>query len=101
MALQDDLITLIISCPDQPGIVAAVSRFIFEYRGNIVQCNQHSTDIHGGTFFMRLSFAEDSFTLKEAELVQAFHPIAGAFQMQWSVHYSRHRKRVAIWVCQN
>ncbi len=51
----DHMITLLISCPDQPGIVAAVSRFIFEHNGNIFQSDQHSTDLHDGTFFMRVT----------------------------------------------
>src|SRR3984893_10136149 len=98
MNLQDKMITLLISCPDQPGIVASVSQFIFEHKGNIFQSDQHSTSLHDGTFFMRISFTEDSFTLSEAELVDAFHPIAQALQMNWSVHYARHRKRVGILV---
>lgn len=98
MSLQDDMITLLISCPDQPGIVARVSQFIFEHHGNIFQSDQHSTSLHHGTFFMRLSFTEDSFTLSEPELIDAFHPIAHAFRMNWSIHYSRHRKRGGILV---
>jgi len=47
---------------------------------------------------MRVSFTEDSFTLSEPELIDAFRPIAHAFRMDWSVHYSRHRKRVGILV---
>lgn len=95
---QDKMITLLISCPDQPGIVASVSQFIFEHQGNIFQSDQHSTSLHDGTFFMRVSFTEDSFTLSEADLVDAFRPIADALHMNWSVHYSRHRKRVGILV---
>lgn len=98
MYQNDGLITLLISCPDQPGIVAAVSRFIFEHQGNIIHSDQHSTDRHGGTFFMRISFAEDSFVLKEADLRRFFHPIAEKFGMDWSVHYSRQRKRAALFV---
>lgn len=94
----DGLITLLISCPDRPGIVAAISRFIFEHQGNIIQSDQHSTDRHGGTFFMRVSFAEDSFTLNEVNLVRAFRPIAETFCMNWSVHYSRQHKRAALFV---
>jgi formyltetrahydrofolate deformylase len=89
---------LLISCPDRPGIVAAISQFIFQHQGNICQSDQHSTDLHSGTFFMRISFAEDSFTLSRAELVRAFTPIAERFSMHWSVHYSRERKRVGILV---
>ncbi|HKV59967.1 MAG TPA: formyltetrahydrofolate deformylase [Ktedonobacteraceae bacterium] len=98
MDLQDKMITLLISCPDQPGIVASVSQFIFEHHGNIFQSDQHSTSLHDGTFFMRVSFTEDSFTLSEADLVDTFRPIANALHMNWSVHYSRHRKRVGILV---
>ena len=95
---QNKMITILISCPDQPGIVASVSQFIFEHHGNIFQSDQHSTSLHHGTFFMRVSFTEDSFTLSEPDLIDAFRPIAHAFRMDWSVHYSRHRKRVGILV---
>ena len=98
VSIQDNMITLLISCPDRPGIVAAVSSFIFEHQGNIYQSDQHSTDLHHGTFFMRTSFAEDSFTLNQADLVGSFTPIAKMFHMDWSVHYSRQRKRVGIFV---
>ena len=92
------MITLLISCPDRPGIVAAVSSFIFEHHGNICQSDQHSTDPHHGTFFMRVSFTEDSFTLNQADLVRDFTPIAEMLHMEWSVHYSRQRKRACIFV---
>ena len=98
MAQGKETITLLISCPDQPGIVASVSQFIFEHRGNIIQSDQHSTDPHNGTFFMRTSFAEDSFVLSEAELIARFTPIAERFGMDWQVHYSRRRKRACILV---
>ena len=98
MSTQDNMITLLISCPDRPGIVAAVSSFIFEHHGNICQSDQHSTDPHHGTFFMRVSFTEDSFTLNQADLVRDFTPIAEMLYMNWSVHYSRQRRRSCIFV---
>src|SRR5260221_10226494 len=98
MKADDQMITLLISCPDRPGIVAAVSRFIFEHNGNIFQSDQHSTALHDGTFFMRISFSEDSFTLNKPELIREFAPIAETFHMQWSVHYSQQRKRAALLV---
>jgi formyltetrahydrofolate deformylase len=98
MSVRQPMITLLISCPDRPGIVAAISRFIFEHNGNILESDQHSTNQQECSFFMRISFAEEGFMLPPAELVTAFTPIANAFQMQWSVHYSRQRKRVGILV---
>lgn len=91
-------ITLLISCPDKPGIVAAVSRFIFEHNGNILESDQHSTNQQEYRFFMRISFTEEGFILSPPELEAAFTPIAQAFDMQWKVHYSRQRKRVGIFV---
>ncbi len=98
MAQGKDTITLLISCPDQPGIVAAVSQFIFEHRGNVIQSDQHTTDPHNGTFYMRISFAEDSFLLSEADLIAKFTPIGERFGMDWQVCYSRQRKRACILV---
>ncbi len=94
-------ITLLISCPDRPGIVAAISQFIFEHHGNILESDQYSTNQQDCTFFMRVSFAvdtQDGHTLNPSELAMAFTPIADKFQMKWSLHYSQQRKRAAIFV---
>jgi len=79
------MITLLISCPDRPGIVARISQFIFAHHGNIFQSDHHSTSLHDGTFFMRVNFTEDSFTLSEGELMDAIQPIADALDMNWRV----------------
>lgn len=91
-------ITFLISCSDQPGIVAAVSQFIAKHHGNIVQSDQHATNTQEDMFFMRISFAEDSFTLNQSEIIDAFTPIANRFHMQWSIHYSRQHLRAGIFV---
>lgn len=98
MSTHNNTITLLISCPDRPGIVSTVSSFIYQQNGNILESDQHSTNQDDCTFFMRLHFAEDNFQLSASELREAFNPIAEQFQMQWSVHYSRQRKRVGILV---
>ena len=59
MATSPNVARLLISCPDQPGIVAAVSRFLFEHGANILDADQHSTDPAGGIFFMRMVFQLD------------------------------------------
>jgi len=98
MAKLKQQITLLISCPDRPGIVASVSQFIFEHGGNILESDQHSTNQQECRFFMRVSFAEEGFCLAPEELVAAFQSIADHFQMQWSISYTRQRKRAAILV---
>jgi formyltetrahydrofolate deformylase len=94
------VMTLLISCPDRSGIVAAVSEFIFEHHGNILESNQHSTNRQDCTFFMRINFGEDGSgqILNHSELATAFTPIAKRFQMKWSLYSSLQRKRAAIFV---
>ena len=90
---------LLISCPDRPGIVAAVSRFLFEHGANVLDADQHSTDPAGGTFFMRMVFHIDGLDLGRAELERAFaEQVAAPFAMEWSIAYATDRKRVAILV---
>lgn len=45
-------VVLLLSCPDQPGVVAAVSGAVWRLGGNIVTAEQH-TDVESGTFFQR------------------------------------------------
>ena len=44
--------TLVISCPDKVGIVAAVSQFVAQHRGSLLESNHH-TDVEQGWFYMR------------------------------------------------
>ena len=88
---------LLISCADRPGIVSAVSRFLFEAGANIVRSDQFSTDPEGGSFFLRMEF-----TLPEAghsRLNEQFGlAVAEPFQMSWRLWHAQQPKRVAIMV---
>lgn len=90
---------LLISCPDRRGIVAAVSRFLFEHGANVLEADQHSTDPVGGSFFMRMEFHLDGLDLGRPELEQAFgSTVAEQFQMDWQMSYAHSPKRVALLV---
>ncbi len=88
---------LLISCPDKPGIVAAISSFLYENRGNIVDINQH-VDQEEGAFFMRVEWEIDGFALKREELVSALNPLVERFEMKWELHFSDIVPRVALFV---
>src|SRR3954467_13244655 len=47
---------LLVWCADRPGIVAAVSAFLFDSGANIVTSDQHTSDPEGGQFFLRMEF---------------------------------------------
>ncbi len=56
-------LVLIFSCPDKKGIVAAVSKVLFDNDANIVESNQHSAkSVSNPHFYMRIVFDLDSFS---------------------------------------
>jgi formyltetrahydrofolate deformylase len=90
---------LLIACADRPGIVAAVSRFLFERGANIVSSHQHSTDPSGGRFFLRTEFFLESLAGSEDAFEELFErQVASAFQMDWRIRHWGERQRVAILV---
>ena len=94
-----DVGRLLVSCSDGPGIVAAVSSFLFSRGANILQSDQHTTDPEGGVFFMRTEFKLDGLDADSDELGRAFaQEVAEPFGMEWRLHRASYRKRVAILV---
>src|SRR5438067_6205135 len=89
---------LVITCPDRPGIVAAVSRFLFENGANITESQQYSTDPFGGTFFLRVEFHLDGLDQRAGELRERFARMADRFSMRWKLTSAADLKRVAIMV---
>ncbi|HEY4391225.1 MAG TPA: formyltetrahydrofolate deformylase [Paenibacillus sp.] len=89
---------MLISCPDGPGIVAAVSRFLYEHGANIVQSDQYTMDPEGGMFFMRIEFDLDQLATRIDSLKRDFAEIADKFQMEWNIFQLSHKKKLAIFV---
>jgi formyltetrahydrofolate deformylase len=88
---------LVIACPDQVGIVAAVSDFIAVHQGWITEAH-HYTDPGSQWFFMRYVVRASSLPFDLERLCQLFAPIAERFAMQWRVADTGVRKRVVLMV---
>ncbi len=73
---------LLITCPDRPGTVAAVSGFLFFNGANITVLQQHSTDPFGGTFFIRIQFHLAALAECFDVLAAGFGELAGRFSMR-------------------
>jgi formyltetrahydrofolate deformylase len=86
---------LLLSCPDQPGIVATVAGFIADHGGNIVHAEQH-TDFEEGVFFQRVVFELDGFSIAPSDIGDAFAPIAERFGMTVHARITGDLQRVAI-----
>lgn len=74
---------LILSCPDRPGIVHAVSGFLVEHGGNIVESQQFG-DRLSGRFFMRIDVDVPAPATTES-LRADFAAIAGRFDMHYEI----------------
>jgi formyltetrahydrofolate deformylase len=90
---------LLITCPDRPGIVAAVSNFLYSHGANITALDQHSSDPEDGTFFMRLEFQTPRLDLGRAALEGSFaEVVARRFEMHWRMAYAAELKRLTVLV---
>jgi formyltetrahydrofolate deformylase len=88
---------LLISCPDRPGIVSAVSGFLAEAGANIIRSDQYSSDPDGGRFFMRMEFAVAPE--RHPDLGERFGlGVAERFDMTWRLWDAAVPKRIGVLV---
>jgi len=84
-------------CPDVPGIVYNVARFIFERGGNIIHAQQHKEEIDN-RFFMRVHFDCTGMNVTKAQFQKELEELAGQFRMEISISFGDERKKMAIMV---
>ena len=89
--------TLTIFCPDRAGIIAAVSGFIAQHGGFIVEASYH-TEQEAQLFFMRQEIRADSLPFDADEFRRLFAPLAAEFEMNWQLADSAQKKRLVILV---
>jgi formyltetrahydrofolate deformylase len=89
---------LLIACADRPGIVAAVSGFLFERGANIVSSHQYSSDPSGGRFFLRTEFFLTDEADRERLQAEFAEDVAARFAMDWQIRWWGKRRWIAILV---
>ena len=88
---------LLVSCPDQKGVVASIAEFVYRHNGNILHADEHA-DEGSNLFLMRVEFDPSEFDLDLAAFGVQFKPIADKFGMEWRLARSDYRPRMAIMV---
>jgi formyltetrahydrofolate deformylase len=89
---------LLIHCPDKQGILAAVTEFLNENRGNIIYLDQH-VDHEEKIFYMRVEWELEKFAIPREKIADYFETlIATKFTIQFSLHFSDQRPRMAVFV---
>ena len=89
---------LLIHCPDQQGILAAVTQFLNKNNGNIIYLDQH-VDRAESIFFMRVEWELDLFDIPKEKISDYFETlIARKFNIRFTLHFSDERPRMALFV---
>lgn len=86
---------LVLDCPDQVGLVAAVSQFLASIQASILEASHH-TDIQLQRFFMRHEIAADSITVSDEALFNGIDQLAQKYHMKWSLSRSSEKRKVAL-----
>lgn len=90
---------LLITCEDKPGIVQAVSSFLYHQGANITALDQYATEAQGGRYFMRVEFELEHLQTRKESLLQTFAVnVAERYDMQWRLTLVSDRKKVGILV---
>ncbi len=88
---------LLLSCPDQRGLVAAIANFLLAHNANILHADQHQ-DGELKLFLMRVEWDLGGFALPLADFARAFAPIAAQYHMTWRLAESAQKSRMAVFV---
>ncbi|MFV1982363.1 MAG: formyltetrahydrofolate deformylase [Thiohalomonadales bacterium] len=89
---------IIITCTDQCGIVAAVTGFINDNSGNIIDLEQH-VDIEQSQFYMRIEWDLTNFKIDSSNINTIFkNKISDKFKMSFDIHFSNEKPKIALFV---
>lgn len=100
MSNQNDLNEgrLLVKCPDQPGIVSALSTFLFQNDANILESTQHSSEDERNMFFIRMTFYRHNLLDNKDQMEDEFKKLAASFAMDYRFTYKAEKKKSAIYV---
>ncbi len=87
--------TLLVSCRDRRGIVAALAQLLYGHGCNILDSDQH-TDAAAGQFFQRIRVDLSELHTDRQSLERAIGEVAERLELTWRLSYSEARKRVAL-----
>ena len=93
--MTDAKFVLRLTCPNRPGIVAAISNLLFQNGCNILDAQQFD-DTQSDLFFSRVVFNPVAASPGVAVIRERFAPVAQGFAMDWSIDDLGCRSRVLL-----
>ena len=95
--MKSQIVTFLIKCPDQKGLVATITSFFYEKGFNILSSQQYVNAIED-TYFMRIRLNATGTIISKTELEKDFLKLSKPLCLDWSVNYGDKRQNVAIMV---
>jgi formyltetrahydrofolate deformylase len=89
---------LLLHCPDKPGIISEITKFITDNKGNIVYLDQY-VDREDGMFFMRIEWVLEDFLIPREKIQDIIATLyAQRYQMTFNLYFNDEKPRMAIFV---
>ena len=95
--MKSQVVTFLIQCPDQKGLVAKITNFFYEKGFNILSSQQYVNSIEK-RYFMRIRLDAEEANISKKALEECFSEMAKPLQLDWSVNFGRVKQNVAIMV---
>jgi formyltetrahydrofolate deformylase len=95
--MKSQIVTFLIKCPDQKGLVAKITTFFYEKGFNILSCQQYANAIED-TYFMRIRLNAAGTNISKEALENNFLELAAPLKLDWSVNYGDKKQNMAIMV---
>jgi formyltetrahydrofolate deformylase len=97
--MQNEKITavLLLSCPDQKGLVAKISQYIAEHGGNIIDLDEH-VDAGENLFAIRVAWEMEHFSIPVSDLENSVTDLTEEINATWKLNFLEEKKRLAVFV---
>ena len=95
--MKSQIVTFLIKCPDQKGLVAKITTFFYEKGFNILSCQQYANAIED-SYFMRIRLNAAGTNISKEALENNFIELAAPLKLDWSVNYGDKKQNMAIMV---
>lgn len=88
---------LLLSCPDQKGLVARISKYIAEHGGNIIDLDEH-VDSDEKLFAIRVAWEMENFSIPANDLESTIFKLTEEINATWKLSFLEERTRIAVFV---
>ena len=92
---------LLVSCPDQLGLIHAITKFLSQHHGNIVQLSEH-VERPDNIFFFRVEWELDTFGIPQKDIERELKKsLFSKYLMRWELYFTHEKPKMAVFASQS